>query len=62
RAVIALGNSLGYTVIAEGVETEAQRKFLLDEQCDLAQGYLFSPPMSAADFELWIENRSATDS
>ncbi|BBL73931.1 EAL domain-containing protein [Methylomagnum ishizawai] len=46
RAVIALGHSLQFTVIAEGVENEAQRECLLRDGCDQAQGYLYGPPMA----------------
>ena len=46
KAVIGLANSLGMTVIAEGVESEAQQQFLLNEGCVLAQGYLYGRPMS----------------
>ncbi|UHD14808.1 putative bifunctional diguanylate cyclase/phosphodiesterase [Thiocapsa bogorovii] len=42
-AITTLGNSLGFDVLAEGVETEAQRRFLLGVGCHRAQGYLFSP-------------------
>ncbi|MGZ8231121.1 MAG: EAL domain-containing protein, partial [Burkholderiales bacterium] len=47
RTIIALSHSLGLTVVAEGVETPGQLKFLAAHRCDLAQGYLFSSPVSA---------------
>jgi len=50
RAIIALGRSMQLTVIAEGVETEQQRDFLRAEGCDEGQGYLYSRPVSGADF------------
>jgi EAL domain-containing protein (putative c-di-GMP-specific phosphodiesterase class I) len=49
--VIALGHSLQLTVLAEGVETAEQLEFLRSKGCDELQGYYFSKPVSAADFE-----------
>ncbi|MDD2179091.1 EAL domain-containing protein [Acidovorax sp. D2M1] len=51
RTVVALGTSLGLRVIAEGVETEAQREFLERHHCHAWQGYLLSPPVAVAAFE-----------
>lgn len=51
KAMISLAHSLGLTTIAEGAETEEQIKFLRDQGCDRAQGYFFSRPISAEEFE-----------
>lgn len=51
RTVIGLADSLGLSIIAEGVETQEQRKFLASEGCIAYQGYLFSRPVPIHDFE-----------
>ncbi len=51
RAIIAMAHSLNLSVLAEGVETDAQLARLREEGCDEVQGYLFSRPVCAADFE-----------
>jgi len=49
RGMVNLAHALGLVVVAEGVETEAQREILREAGCDLAQGHLFAEPLAAAD-------------
>ena len=49
RTVLALGDSLGMPVLAEGIETEAQWQFLAREGCAKGQGYLFARPKALAE-------------
>jgi EAL domain-containing protein (putative c-di-GMP-specific phosphodiesterase class I) len=50
-AIIDLAHSLNLKVIAEGVETDDQIQFLKENSCDQFQGYFFSPPLPASEFE-----------
>jgi EAL domain-containing protein (putative c-di-GMP-specific phosphodiesterase class I) len=59
QTVIDLGRSLGLEVIAEGVETAAQRDILLRQGCRLFQGYLYARPQALADFvDLVLKNNT----
>ena len=51
RAILQMARALGKKVIAEGVETEAQRQFLLDAGCDEFQGWLYAPALDSLSFE-----------
>jgi EAL domain-containing protein (putative c-di-GMP-specific phosphodiesterase class I) len=51
-SVVHLARAIGLSVVAEGVETEAQRRGLLQLGCTLGQGYLFGRPVPAEDFPL----------
>jgi EAL domain-containing protein (putative c-di-GMP-specific phosphodiesterase class I) len=50
RAVVLMAHSMNLRVVAEGVEKEDQLSFLREQQCDEAQGFLFSEPLSAEKF------------
>ena len=59
-SVIALAQNMRLEVVAEGVETEAQRAFLVDKGCRLAQGFLFSRPQSAEQVVVLLEKGAVT--
>lgn len=54
KAMIQMAHGLNLKVIAEGVETEAELAFLCQQQCNAIQGYLFSRPVPAAEFEMLL--------
>jgi diguanylate cyclase (GGDEF)-like protein/PAS domain S-box-containing protein len=56
-AALAMARSLKLVVVAEGVETEAERRFLHEHGCDMAQGYLYDQARPAAEFERWRRDR-----
>lgn len=58
QSIISLAHSLGLQTIAEGVETEEVSTFLLSKDCDNAQGYLFSKPISADEVIAQLEQQS----
>ncbi len=58
-AVIALAHNLGFEVLAEGVETKEQYDILCEHYCDDVQGYYFSKPISASDFEAMLSNKNS---
>jgi diguanylate cyclase (GGDEF)-like protein/PAS domain S-box-containing protein len=55
-SIIQLAHALGLQVTAEGVETSQQREFLVQQQCDELQGYLFSVPIPAEACEAWLQS------
>jgi EAL domain-containing protein (putative c-di-GMP-specific phosphodiesterase class I) len=57
ETVVALARTLGASVIGEGVESEAQRRMLIDLQCEIAQGFHFCLPLDEEDFEWLLSNR-----
>jgi EAL domain-containing protein (putative c-di-GMP-specific phosphodiesterase class I) len=56
QTILLMARQLGYEVIAEGVETEAQAEFLRRQSCDVAQGYLYSRPVDAESLERMIRD------
>ena len=60
QTIIGMGRGLGLEVIAEGVETMAQRQFLMTQGCDAFQGYLIGRPMPPAEFEAMLQEDPAS--
>jgi diguanylate cyclase (GGDEF)-like protein/PAS domain S-box-containing protein len=54
RSTIELAHNLGLTVVAEGIEDEAALKILVEDGCDIAQGYFFSRPCSGQELTEWL--------
>jgi EAL domain-containing protein (putative c-di-GMP-specific phosphodiesterase class I) len=55
EALARLGTTLGLQVVAEGVETQEQRTFLMDVGCTSLQGFLFSKPLAAESFSVLLQ-------
>jgi EAL domain-containing protein (putative c-di-GMP-specific phosphodiesterase class I) len=53
-AVVRVGQGLGLTVVAEGVETEGQRKKLAELGCEVVQGFFYAPALPPVAFERWL--------
>jgi len=58
KAIIALSKSLGYKVIAEGIENELQELFLKQNGCDIGQGYYFAKPMDIKAFVVFVKEKN----
>jgi len=54
EAIVSLGKSLDYRIIAEGIENEAQAKFLEGIGCDIAQGFLYAKPLEVDALQQWV--------
>lgn len=52
--ILNIAKNLGLTIVAEGVETEMQKDFLIKEDCDILQGYYFSKPLNRDKFEEYV--------
>jgi len=59
EAIILMAHKLGMKVVAEGIETMAQRDLLLRADCDYGQGYFFSRPLPAEAFEQLLKSRES---
>ncbi len=59
HAIVALGRTLGLSIVAEGIETRGQHDRLAELGCDLGQGFLLGRPMLAIEFEAWSRLRQA---
>ena len=61
KPVIAMANSLGMSVVSEGVETKGQLDFLLNAECEFMQGYYFSKPVAKDEFVALLKKTNLTE-
>lgn len=59
KTILDIAKNLRLSVVAEGVETPMQREFLVEEECDLLQGYHFSKPLTKELFETYVLQKNA---
>lgn len=59
--ILSMANTLNMTIVGEGIETEEQAAFLTNRNCDIGQGFLYSPPVSAAEFEEMLKSQPFID-
>ena len=55
-AILAMAEALGQETVAEGVETKEQADFLLRRACTIGQGYYYSPPLPAEEFDAFVRS------
>jgi len=58
KTIIEMGHGLHLQVVAEGVETQAERDILIQLGCDAMQGYLVSKPLHGNALQEWLENQA----
>lgn len=58
QSIFAMAHDLGLRTVAEGVETDDQRRLLEEQGCDIVQGFLYSHPLPADECERWMRERS----
>ncbi|MEL7042898.1 MAG: GGDEF domain-containing phosphodiesterase [Pseudomonadota bacterium] len=60
--ILSMANSLEMTIVGEGIETDEQATFLKSRKCDIGQGFLYSPPVSAEAFEKMLKTQPFANS
>ena len=60
NAIVSMGKAMGMTIVAEGIETEEQLKYLEQLNCDLAQGYFFSKPLPEQEATIFLKCNDVT--
>jgi sensor c-di-GMP phosphodiesterase-like protein len=57
KTILNIAKNLSLIIVAEGVETEAQKNFLIKENCDILQGYFFSKPLDKESFQGYVAQK-----